>query len=73
MVGDGIIEPVELGYLPYKKTTFEDHVGIPATGKRFSSARAATILELEGGNIRRECDYWKAATFMNQVGLLPAE
>jgi len=47
--------------------------GIPATDKRFSSVRGSTILELEGGEIRRESDYWDAATFMRQVGLLPSQ
>jgi steroid delta-isomerase-like uncharacterized protein len=47
-----------------------DFPGIPATGKRFSSVRGATILELESGKIRRESDYWDAATFMKHVGLL---
>ena len=28
MVVDGIVEPMELGHLPYKKGTFEDYVGI---------------------------------------------
>jgi polyphosphate glucokinase len=28
MVVDGIVEPTELGHLPYKKSTFEDYVGI---------------------------------------------
>jgi polyphosphate glucokinase len=28
MVVDGIVEPMELGHLPYKKATFEDYVGI---------------------------------------------
>jgi len=46
---------------------------IPATGKRFSSVRGATILELEAGKIRREADYWDAATFMKQVGVLPSQ
>src|SRR5262249_43407777 len=34
--------------------------GIPATGKRFSSVRGSTILELEAGKIRQESDYWDA-------------
>jgi steroid delta-isomerase-like uncharacterized protein len=50
-----------------------DFPGIPATGKRFSSVRGSTILELEAGKIRRESDYWDAATFMRQVGLLPSQ
>jgi polyphosphate glucokinase len=28
MILDGIIEPMELGHLPYKKSTYEDYVGI---------------------------------------------
>lgn len=47
--------------------------GMPATGKRFSSVRGSSILELEAGKIRRESDYWDAATFMKQVGLLPSQ
>jgi steroid delta-isomerase-like uncharacterized protein len=41
-----------------------DLPGIAATGKRFSSVRGSTILELEAGKIRRESDYWDAATFI---------
>ena len=28
LIVDGIVEPMELGHLPYKKGTFEDYVGI---------------------------------------------
>src|SRR5262245_32991713 len=28
MVVDGIVEPMELGHLPYRKRTFEDYVGV---------------------------------------------
>jgi steroid delta-isomerase-like uncharacterized protein len=48
-----------------------DFPGMPATGKRFS-IRGATILELAEGKIRRDSDYWDAASVMRQVGLLPA-
>ena len=27
MIVDGIVEPMELGHLPYKKSTYEDYVG----------------------------------------------
>jgi len=37
-----------------------DFPGVPATGKRFSSIRGATILELKAGKICRESDYWDA-------------
>jgi steroid delta-isomerase-like uncharacterized protein len=50
-----------------------DLPGIPATDKRFLLVRGATILELEAGKIRRESDYWDAATFMKQVGLLRSQ
>ena len=49
-----------------------DFPGLPATGKRFSSVRGVTIVELQGGKIRRCSDYWDAATVMQQVGLLAA-
>jgi steroid delta-isomerase-like uncharacterized protein len=50
-----------------------DFPGMPATGKRFSSVRGSTTLELDASMIRRESDYWGAATFMKQVGLLPSQ
>jgi polyphosphate glucokinase len=28
MIVDGIVEPMELGHLPYKKATYEDYVGV---------------------------------------------
>src|ERR1043166_8546719 len=28
MIVDGLVEPMELGHLPYKKRTFEDYVGV---------------------------------------------
>jgi len=49
-----------------------DFPGMPATGKRFST-RGVTILELEAGKIRRNSDYWDAATVMRQVGLLSSK
>jgi polyphosphate glucokinase len=30
MIVDGIVEPMELGHLPYKKRTYEDYVGLRA-------------------------------------------
>ena len=50
-----------------------DFPGMPATGKRFSSVRGATIIEVQAGKFRRNSDYWDAATFMRQVGLLPSQ
>jgi polyphosphate glucokinase len=34
MVVDGIVEPMELGHLPYKKATYEDYVGLRGLEKR---------------------------------------
>ena len=28
MIVDGIMQPMELGHLPYKKRTYEDYVGL---------------------------------------------
>jgi polyphosphate glucokinase len=28
LIDDGVVEPMELGHLPYKKSTYEDYVGI---------------------------------------------
>jgi polyphosphate glucokinase len=33
MIVDGIMEPMELGHLPYKKATFEDYVGVRGLDK----------------------------------------
>jgi polyphosphate glucokinase len=33
LVVDGIVEPMELGHLPYKKATYEDYVGAHALEK----------------------------------------
>ena len=34
MIVDGVIEPLELGHLPYRKKTFEDYVGERSLEKR---------------------------------------
>jgi predicted NBD/HSP70 family sugar kinase len=34
MIVDGVIEPLELGHLPYRKKTFEDYVGEQSRKKR---------------------------------------
>ena len=67
MVVDGIVEPMELGHLPYRKHTFEDYVGV-AGRKRLGQkkweqavrdviARLIAALEPEdvvlgGGNVK---------------------
>ncbi|MEP7364948.1 MAG: ROK family protein [Acidobacteriota bacterium] len=67
MIVDGIVEPMELGHLPYRKRTFEDYVGqrgLDRLGKRkwrrkVADAVARLIAALEpedvvlgGGNVK---------------------
>ena len=68
MIADGIIEPMELGHLPYKKSTYEDYVGLRGLEKRGKKkwrrdvaevvARLIAALEPEdvvlgGGNVKK--------------------
>ena len=65
---DGLIEPMELAHLPYKKSTFEDYVGargLKKLGKKkwqahvfdvvdqFKSALEPDYVVLGGGNVRQ--------------------
>jgi len=67
MVADGIVEPMELGHLPYKKGTYEDYVGergLERTGKkkwrrevedvitRLTAALEPDDVVIGGGNVR---------------------
>jgi|ERR1700722_17989654 polyphosphate glucokinase len=48
MIVDGIIEPMELAHLPYKKSTFEDYVGIRGLekhGKKKWRKHVADVVE----------------------------
>jgi polyphosphate glucokinase len=68
MVVDGVVEPMELAHLPYRKRTFEDYVGIRGLeefGKkkwrklvadvveRLATALEADYVVLGGGNVRK--------------------
>jgi polyphosphate glucokinase len=50
MIVDGIVEPMELGHLPFRKATYEDYVGIRGLErlgkKRWRKAVHATIATL---------------------------
>jgi steroid delta-isomerase-like uncharacterized protein len=48
-----------------------DLPGIPATGRSFS-VRGACITELKGGKIKRNTDYYDMASFLKQIGAMPA-
>jgi polyphosphate glucokinase len=68
MIVDGILEPMELGHLPYKKATFEDYVGIRGLERlgrkkwqkrvvdvvaRLVTATEADEVVLGGGNVKK--------------------
>jgi polyphosphate glucokinase len=68
MIVDGIVEPMELGHLPYKKGTYEDYVGIRGLekhGKKKWRQHVADVVEqliaalepddvvLGGGNVKK--------------------
>ena len=68
MILDGMIEPMELGHLPYKKATFEDYVGIRGVKKygkqkwrrfvkdvvkRLEAALEPDDVVLGGGNVKK--------------------
>ncbi len=68
MIVDGIVEPMELGHLPYKRGTFEDYVGVRGyerLGKkkwrqavtdvvaRLSAALEPEYVVLGGGNAKK--------------------
>jgi polyphosphate glucokinase len=68
LIADGVVEPMELGHLPYKKGTYEDYVGQRGLEERGKTkwrrdvadvvARLTAALEpddvvLGGGNVRR--------------------
>jgi polyphosphate glucokinase len=48
MVVGGVLEPMELGHLPYRKATYEDYVGtrgLERLGKKKWRAHVATVVE----------------------------
>lgn len=68
VVDDGIVEPMELGHLPYKKRTYEDYVGLRGLKKhgkkkwrkdvadvveRLSAAIEPDEVVLGGGNVKK--------------------
>jgi polyphosphate glucokinase len=68
LIVDGLVEPMELGHLPYKKATFEDYVGVRGLekhGKKNWRRHVADVVErliaamqpdevvLGGGNVHK--------------------
>lgn len=46
MVVDGIVEPMELAHLPYRKATYEDYVGLRALKKRGKKKWRADVADV---------------------------
>jgi len=68
MVVDGIVEPMELGHLPYRKGTYEDYIGIEGVNRfgrkkwrhyvedvvaRLTAALEPDYVILGGGNVHK--------------------
>lgn len=68
MISDGVVMPMELGHMPYKKNTFEDHVGqrgmdkygkkewrktVPEVIAILSAALLPDYVVLGGGNTKK--------------------
>jgi polyphosphate glucokinase len=45
LIADGIVEPMELGHLPYKKHTYEDYVGQRGL-ERWAKTPGSTMLQM---------------------------
>jgi polyphosphate glucokinase len=48
MIADGVLEPMELGHMPYKKATYEDYVGqrgLDKMGKKRWRKEVADVIE----------------------------
>jgi polyphosphate glucokinase len=67
LIANGLVEPMELGHLPYKKATYEDYVGVRGLEKygkkkwrkhvanvveRLKAALESTDVVLGGGNVK---------------------
>jgi polyphosphate glucokinase len=68
LILDGVLAPMELGHLPYRKRTFEDYVGVRGLGRlgrkewrrcvedvvaRLTAALLPEYIVLGGGNVRK--------------------
>lgn len=58
--------------LVYTGTYTGTYAGLPPGSGQAVSVRVAAILELAGGQIRREAHYYDAYGFLAQLGVLPA-
>ncbi len=51
MVVEGIVEPLEMGHIPYKKGTYEDYVGI----RGLTAAGKEAMAGVRRGQLQRQC------------------
>jgi steroid delta-isomerase-like uncharacterized protein len=54
-----------------KGTHDQDGPQLPKTGKAFS-VEGVSLGEVRDGKITRNVDYWSLATFLRQIGVMPA-
>jgi hypothetical protein len=52
LIVDGIVEPMELGHVPYRKGTYEDYLGQCGLEKRGKALEPDDVV-LGGGNVRK--------------------
>jgi polyphosphate glucokinase len=46
LIADGVVEPLELGHLPFRKKTFEDYVGAEALARRGKKRWRKAVFEV---------------------------
>jgi steroid delta-isomerase-like uncharacterized protein len=51
-------------------TQAADWPGMPNTGRSFSIV-GASIMELQGGKVKRNSDYWDMVSMLTQLGVMP--
>ena len=74
MIAEGVVEPMELGHLPFKKATYEDYVGTRGLKRRGRKRWRATVLDMiEQFSAALEPDYVVlGGGNADEVGELPA-
>ena len=74
MIAEGVVEPMELGHLPFKKATYEDYIGTRGLKRRGRKRWRATVLDMiEQFSAALEPDYVVlGGGNADEVGELPA-
>ena len=74
MIVDGIVEPMELGHLPYKRRTFEDYVGVRGyerLGKKKWRQHVADVVARLIAALNLTTWFWEEETSRNCEKLPP--